>query len=134
MRVSGRREASAGDGYRTRGRRLVLRYAILQLICAAVVAGVALAGMGPRGAGAALAGGLVAAVGNIVSGWTLFAPGVAPVPVLARAVWAGEVLKWLWVGLALWGALGPGHLPPLPLIAGLIAAQIGFWLGLALIR
>ena len=59
---------------------------------------------------------------------------IAPVGVLARAAIAGEVLKWLWVGLALWGALAVAHLPPLPLLLGLIAAQFAFWLGIALIR
>jgi hypothetical protein len=95
---------------------------------------VALAASGTAAAKAALAGGLVAAVGNVLFGWTLFAPGVAPVRVLARAVFAGEVLKWLWVGLGLWLALGPARMAPLPLVLGLIAAQLGFWLGLAVIR
>jgi len=70
----------------------------------------------------------------VLFGWKLFQPGVAPVRALARAAYAGEVLKWLWVGVALWAALGVAHLPPLPLLLGLIAAQAGFWLGIALIR
>jgi F0F1-type ATP synthase assembly protein I len=120
--------------HRLRGRRLVLRFAALQMIAASLVAVGALVLSGPAAARAALAGGLVSAVGNVVFGWTLFAPGVAPLRVLARAVWAGEVLKWLWIGLALWGALAVAHLAPLPLVLGLLAAQFGFWLGIALIR
>jgi F0F1-type ATP synthase assembly protein I len=120
--------------HRLRGRRLVLRFAALQMIAAALVAVGALVLSGPAAARAALAGGLVSAVGNVVFGWTLFAPGVAPLRVLARAIWAGEVLKWLWIGLALWGALAVAHLAPLPLVLGLLAAQFGFWLGIALIR
>jgi len=112
----------------------VLRFAALQMIAAALVAVGALVLSGPAAARAALAGGLVSAVGNVVFGWTLFAPGVAPLRVLARAIWAGEVLKWLWIGLALWGALAVAHLAPLPLVLGLLAAQFGFWLGIALIR
>ncbi len=120
--------------HRARGRSLALRFAGLQIGCAGVVALVALGASGARAATAALAGGLVAAVGNVLFGWTLFAPGVAPVRVLTRAVFAGEVLKWLWVAFGLWLALGPARMAPLPLVLGLIAAQLGFWLGLVLIR
>jgi F0F1-type ATP synthase assembly protein I len=120
--------------HRERGRRLVLRYAALQVGAAALVALVALGVADGRAARAALAGGAVAAIGNVLFGWKLFQPGIAPVRTLARAAYAGEVLKWLWVGVALWAALGVAHLPPLPLLLGLIAAQVGFWLGMALIR
>lgn len=120
--------------HRDRGRRLVLRYAGLQLGIAALAALAALVLAGPRAAQAAIAGGFVVTLGNVVYGWVLFRPGIAPVGTLVRAVYAGELLKWLWVGLALWAAFALAHLPPLPLVAGLIAAQVGFWLGVALIR
>jgi ATP synthase protein I len=120
--------------HRARGRRLALRFAGLQLGCAGVVALIAFATSGAAAGRAALAGGLVVAVGNVLFGWTLFAPGVAPVRLLARAVFAGELLKWLWVAIGLWLALGPARMAPLPLVLGLVAAQLGFWLGLALIR
>lgn len=126
--------SAAAGNHRDRGRRLVLRYAALQVGAAALVAALALGIAGAAAARAALAGGLVAALGNVVFGWVLFQPGVAPVRVLARAAFAGEVLKWLWIGIALWAALALAHLPPLPLVAGLIAAQFGFWLGLVLCR
>lgn len=122
------------ENHRLRGRRLVLRYASVQMGAALLVAGASLAVAGTGAAKAALVGGLVAAVGNVVFGWKLFQPGIAPVRVLARAAYAGELLKWLWLGFALWMALGPAHLAPLPLLLGLIAAQAGFWLGIALIR
>lgn len=137
------RTAPSTDGHRERGRRLVLRYAVLQLACAAlvavVVAAVALRANGSAaaafaGAKAALVGGLVVAVGNVLFGWKLFAPGIAPVSSMTRAWYAGEVLKWLWIGFALWLALGPARLAPLPLLLGLIAAQIGFWIGLAVLK
>jgi F0F1-type ATP synthase assembly protein I len=120
--------------HKTRGRLLVLRYAGVQVACAAVVAVAALALSGLPAAGSALIGGLIVALGNVVFGWRLFAPGIAPAGTLARAWYAGEVLKWLWVGFALWLALGPAQLPPLPLLAGLIAAQIGFWIGIATVK
>ena len=120
--------------HRSQGRQLVLRYAALQLAATLVAALVAGWLAGVPAARAAFAGGLVVAVGNVVFGWRLFAPGVAPVRLLARGFYVGEVMKWLWIGLALWAALGPGHLAPLPLIAGMLAAQLGFWLGMAMIR
>ncbi len=120
--------------HRERGRRLVLRYAALQMAAAGVVAVAALAVAGTAASRAALVGGLVATIGNVLFGWKLFQPGVAPVRTLARAAYTGEVLKWLWVGTGLWVALGVAHLSPLPLLLGLIAAQLGFWLGIALIR
>ena len=120
--------------HRGAGRRLVLRYAGLQLAATVVATGVALAFAGAGAARAVLAGGLVVAVGNVVFGWRIFAPGVAPVSILARALVAGEVLKWVWIGAALAAALGVAHLPGLPLVAGMLVAQFGFWLGLALIK
>ncbi len=133
---SGVTTMSAGPGpdHRSRGRLLVLRYASLQLGFALAVALGAWALAGTAAAAAALAGGAIVATGNVVFGWRLFAPGVAPVRVLARAWYVGEVLKWAWIGFALWLALGPAGLQPLPLLLGLIAAQLGFWVGLAAIR
>ena len=125
---------SVAGSHRDRGRRLVLRYAALQLGAAALVAVAALALSGAAAAKAALVGGLVVALSNVLFGWALFQPGIAPARTLVRAVFAGEVLKWLWVAGALWGALAIAHLPPLPLVAGLIAAQFGFWVGIAVIR
>jgi F0F1-type ATP synthase assembly protein I len=119
--------------HRTRGRSLVAKYAGLQMACAAVVALGALVLSGPQAGLAALAGGAIVALGNVVFGWRLFAPGVAPVGTLTRAWYAAEVLKWLWVMAALWLALGPAKLAPFPLLLGLIAAQVGFWAGLAVI-
>src|SRR5262249_7872373 len=57
-----------------------------------------------------------------------------PVRVLTRAFFGGEALKWAWLGVALWAALGPARLAPLPLLGGLLAAQLGVWLGLAGVR
>lgn len=113
---------------------MVLRYAGLQMAVTIVAAGVAFALAGAMGARAVIAGGLVVAVGNVVFGWRMFAPGVAPVATLARAMFVGEVLKWAWIAVALVAALRFAHLPALPVIAGMLAAQFGFWLGLALIK
>ena len=125
--------------HKTRGRRLVLRYAGVQMACAAVVA-LVFSGIaeetaeGLAAALAALAGGAIVAFGNVVFGWKMFAPGIAPAGALARAWYVGEVLKWLWVGFALWLAFSQAALPPFPLLLGLVAAQVGFWVGLATVR
>jgi len=119
-------------------RRMVLGYAAWQAAAGALVAFV-LVWLAPphgglRGAHAALAGALVVASGTVVFGWRLFRPGIAPVPQLARAWYAAEVLKWLWVGCGLWLALGKAALAPLPVVLGVIAAQIGFWVAMARVR
>lgn len=101
---------------------------------AAVLAGLVFwtAGMGSMAA--ATYGGLVVALGSAVFGWRLYAPGVAPVARLARSLYAAEVLKWLLTALALWYALAQLKLPGLPLIVGMIAANVAFWLGMARIK
>lgn len=117
-----------------RGKRLVGRFAAAQMAAAAVVALFATALSGGAAARAALAGGAIVAVGNVIFGWRLFAPGVAPATRIARAMWVGEGLKWVWVVLAVWLALAVAELMPLPLLAGMLAAQVGFWVGVALIK
>jgi len=118
----------------SRGKRLVSRYAALQLAAAAVVAvGAGMLSGGPA-ARAALAGGAVVATGNLIFGWRLFAPGISVAPRIARAMWAGEGLKWLWVVLAVWLALGVAEMVPLPFLLGMLAAQVGFWIGVAIFR
>ena len=77
--------------HRARGRRLALRFAGLQVGCAGVVALIAFATSGAAAGSAALAGGLVVAVGNVLFGWTLFAPGVAPI-LADGATYAGVVV------------------------------------------
>lgn len=117
-----------------RGKRLVGRYVALQMGAAALVALFAAGMSGAASARAALAGGAVVAVGNMIFGWRLFAPGIAPAARIARAMWFGEGLKWAWVVLAVWLALAVAKLVPLPFLAGMLAAQVGFWIGVALIK
>ncbi len=107
---------------------------VAQICCAAALAAVALVVSGAAAAHAALAGGFIVAAGNGVFGWRMFAPGVAPVRALVRGLYAGAALKWLWLGLALWLAVGPLGLRPLPLLLGMLAAQMGFWIGVAFIQ
>ncbi len=125
------RPDEAKNEVRRRNQRLVLRFLMTQICCVAVVAVLVAAVYGMRYAHAVLTGGVVVAAGNGLFGWRLFAPGVAPVRVLARGLYAGAALKWLWVGAALGLALGPAQMAALPLLVGVVVAQIGFWLGLA---
>lgn len=117
-----------------RGKRMVGRFAALQMAAAVLVALFAAMLSGGASATAALAGGAIVAVGNVIFGWRLFAPGVVPAHRIARAMWVGEGLKWAWVVLAVWLALAEAKLVPLPLLAGMLAAQLGFWVGVALVR
>ena len=111
-------------------RRLVMWFTATQVGAAVVAAGALLLVSGRAAAGAALVGGLLIACSNLLFGWRLFAPGVAPVSTLARALYRAELLKWLAIGAGLWLALGPLALKPLGVLAGVIAAQVGFWLAL----
>jgi len=113
-----------------RGRRLVMRVVLLQAGCALLVASVFWMLSGRAAAVSALAGGLIAAVGSGVFGWRLFAPGIAAAGTLARALYAGEALKWLWTVIALWVALTRFKAAPLALVTGVGVAQFGYWLGL----
>lgn len=108
----------------------MLRVVALQAGCAGIVA---LVFLGVRGAGAALAalaGGLIVAVGSALFGWRMFLPGIAAAPQLQRAMFAGEALKWCWYVAAIYAALVRFKLLPLPLLIGMIVALFGYWIGL----
>ncbi|HVF35696.1 MAG TPA: ATP synthase subunit I [Candidatus Saccharimonadia bacterium] len=115
------------------GKRLVLRMVALQLGCVVLVALMWLPS-GYANAQAFAAGGFIVAVGNALFGWRLFMPGVAPAAQLQRSVFAAEALKWLWIVLALWLALAKARLPGLPLVLGVTAAHVAFWIGLRVFR
>ncbi len=111
-----------------------MRVVRLQLGCAAAMGILFMALQGWAAGCAGLMGGAIAAVGSGVFGWRFFAPGIAPAAVLHRALFAAESLKWLWYVVAVWASLARFKLAPLPLLTGLIVAQFGYWLGLAVTR
>jgi F0F1-type ATP synthase assembly protein I len=113
-----------------RGYRLVVRVVLLQAGCAALVALLFFAYRGSSSGIAALAGGLIVAVGSAVFGWRAFAPGIAGAARLSRAMFAGVALKWLWFVLALYLALARLKLDAVPLLVGLATAQFGYWFGM----
>ena len=79
-------------------------------------------------------GGMVVALGNALFAWRLFADGIAPMQRVARSVYAAEVLKWVWLALALYLGIAVFSLAPLPLILGVIAAQLAFWVAVGFVR
>jgi ATP synthase protein I len=113
-----------------RGYRLVVRVVLLQTACAVLVAILFFAYRGSSSGIAALAGGLIVAVGSAVFGWRAFAPGIAGAATLSRAMFAGVALKWLWFVLALYLALARLKLEAVPLLVGLATAQFGYWVGM----
>ena len=113
-----------------RSTRLVIRVVLLQTGCAVLVACLFFVGVGPRSGLAALAGGLIVAIGSALFGWRMFKPGVAGAGTLGAAMYAGVALKWAWFALALYIALRELQLDALPLLTGLVFAQVGFWVGL----
>lgn len=113
-----------------RGKRLVVRVVLLQAGCAALVASVFFVFRGAPAGLAALVGGLIVAAGSALFGWRAFRPGVAGAAVLGTAMYTGVALKWLWFVLALYVALARLKLAAAPLLIGVVAAQLGYWVGL----
>ncbi len=113
-----------------RATRLVVRVVLLQAGCALLVASVFLVFKGASAGLAALVGGLIVAVGSAVFGWRTFRHGVAGAAVLGKAMYTGVALKWLWFVLALYVALARLKLEAAPLLIGVVAAQLGYWVGL----
>ncbi|WP_297899457.1 ATP synthase subunit I [Metallibacterium sp.] len=116
------------------GRRFAVRSIALQLGATALLA---VAWAVAQGLPAALAvgfGGGAVALGNALFALRLFAVRVAPARQVLRGVYTGEALK---LGLALpllYVAIAVLELPFLPLLAGLVLAQIVFWVALVAIR
>lgn len=116
------------------GKRRVMRFAALQLACAALAAIVAGVWADWNAARSAFVGGVIIASGTVIFGWLLFSERATSTPGVTRALYAGELLKWLWVGGAFWLAFAYGDFVPLALLVGAMAAQAGFWVGVGFIR
>jgi F0F1-type ATP synthase assembly protein I len=116
-----------------RSKRLALKFALVQFACAGVVALACLGIDGLHAARSAVAGGLIVATGTLVFAWKAFASGWPPVDA-ARGFYIGELLKWVWVIGAFWLALTRGGFDPLPLLVGLVVAQLGFWVAVGIFK
>ncbi len=122
------------SGVPVRGYRLVVRVVSLQTVSALLVASAYLILKGQSAALAALAGGLIVALGSALFGWRMFGPGIAGSATLTRAMYAGVVLKWLWFLLALYLALARWRLDAAPLLVGVVVAQLGHWAALVRLK
>jgi F0F1-type ATP synthase assembly protein I len=127
-----RRPAIVSDQAR-RSKRLALKFALVQLACAGIAALACLGLDGLNAARSAVAGGLIVATGTLVFAWKAFASGWPPVSA-ARGFYIGELLKWVWVIGAFWLALTRGGFDPLPLLVGLVVAQMGFWVAIGIFK
>jgi F0F1-type ATP synthase assembly protein I len=117
-----------------RGKRLVVRVVLLQTGCAVLVASLFLVFKGQSAGLAALVGGLIVAIGSAVFGWRMFKPGISGGATLSTAMYAGVAMKWLWFGAALYVAFARLKLEPAPLLIGMAAAQLGYWVGLMRVK
>ena len=108
-------------------RRLAFRTVAVQAAVAIVVAlGFLL--QDPRAALAAGIGGGALALGSLVLAWrSMTGPAYSAGLALARLV-SGLVLKWFVVLAALYMSLARWELPPLPLLAGLVATMAASFL------
>ena len=104
-------------------RRLAFRLVAAQAtVTAAVAAGFLL--QGPRPAIAAAVGGGVVALGSLVLAWrALPAPVLSAGAAISRLV-SGMLLKWFVVVAVLYLAFARLALPPLPLVAGMLATMV----------
>jgi F0F1-type ATP synthase assembly protein I len=110
------------------------RTAALQAGASLAAAVVAAAGFGGRAGAAALAGGLIVSVGNVLFAWRLLGRGVVPAGVALRSAWAAEALKWTWLVAMLYLAIAVWKLPFPGLVGGILAAQFAFWIALIATR
>lgn len=115
------------------GWRVAIRTVLLQVGATVAVAAIATTHDWRVGL-AALAGGMIIVAGNMLFALRLFGRGVAPARDVLRSAYAAEVLKWLWLCLALYLAIAVLKLPFPGLIAGVLAAQVSFWIALIAIR
>lgn len=119
---------SIAHGWRVALRTLVLQFGATLAVALAATAYNWRAGL------AALAGGLIICAGNMVFALRMFGRGVVPVQSALRSAYAAEVLKWIWLCAALFVAIAVWKLPFAGLIAGILAAQIAFWIALIATR
>lgn len=112
------------------GRRLTQRCVQAQLAVAVVLGLLFWLGSTQAALAAALGGGLMAA-GTAMAGWRGFSRAA---PAASDALWrlvGGLLIKWLVVLLGLLLGLALWRLPPLPLLAGLLAGELAFVLAAA---
>lgn len=112
---------------------MALRTALLQ-VGASLVTALAATAWGWRAGAAALVGGSIIAAGNGLFALRLFGRGVIPARSALHSAYAAEALKWFWLCAMLYLAIAVWKLPFPGLIAGILAAQVAFWIALIATR
>lgn len=105
------------------GRRLVLRAAIWQMVAVLLVAMLFLVWGVPQAAAAAT-GGLAIVAGAVLAAWMALGGGVLGATSAVMRLVAGMVVKWVVVIGVLALGVGLYKLPPLPLLAGVVAGLV----------
>jgi len=107
------------------GRRLAARAVVWQAAATALVA-LAFLARDASSALAALAGGAAVVAGMLVSARIALAGGVQPAGTAIGRLLFGLIAKWVVVLVVLVLSLARWGLPPLPLLAGLLAATLAY--------
>lgn len=115
------------------GRHLVARIAILEVVLTLVVSA-AFAFVGFESARASATGGGLVVLGTLLFGWRMFAAGVGSAGTALGSMLIGKALQWITLALGLYVVIGVWHWPVLPVVSGVVAAQVGFWIGTGLNR
>lgn len=115
------------------GWHVATRTAVLQ-VGATVVTALVATGFGWREGIAALVGGGIVSIGNVLFALRLFGRGVVSTRDALRSAYAAEILKWVWLCATLYLAIAVMKLPFPGLIAGIVAAQFAFWIALIATR
>lgn len=113
------------------GRRAATRAVAVQAAVALFVAAGFLV-LGPRQALAAAAGGIAMLLGNALNLALALGGGIQPASAAYARLLLGTLGKWLVAMVVVVVALGAWHLPPLPLLAGLVAGMVAYLLALNL--
>ena len=111
------------------GRQTALRAIGFQAVVAVLLAAAFLA-LGPRAALAAATGGAALVAGQLVVAMLALGGGIVPARVAFARLLLGIAGKWLVVVAVLAVASGAWRLPPLPMLAGLVAGLLAYLIAL----
>ena len=115
------------------GRALVPRIAMAEAVSVSPVA-LGFAFVSVQHAGAVLVGGALVVIGTLLFGWRMFAGGVGSAGTALTSMLIGKALQWITLALGLFLVIGVWHWPVVPVVSGVIAAQVGFWIGTGLVH
>ena len=111
------------------GRRTAFRAIAVQALVAGLVAAAFLV-QGPRHALAAGVGGMALVAGHALAATFALGGGIVPARVAFGRLLLGILGKWSLVVVVLAIALGAWRLPPLPMLAGLVAGLLAYFVAL----